>query len=358
MCYLGEPALWITPHLGGRYRFMLGRSDTSNLLNALFAAATQDSLETSWSEFLAQLGAMTRADSVSLLLDLETGETRHWQTGAMAMPDLLRLRQMRNERVYSQTDLPGGGAQDRPLRAVRCAIPAGGQTILMVQHPQRDFRGTDGLQLDHLAPYMGQAMGIWLHLRNAHARAAIDRDISRQLGAGAIIFNPSGGLIDISPAARTMIEAQSGLSLPSHGRLDCADPLRARALRQGLSAALADPGQPVSVALSATPPLHLSIRAGLWGERRALIGILRGVTTARLLPLDQIARALCLNRSEARLAALLCDGFSLRDAATELGWTIETARSASKQIFARCGISGQPELLRKMLTGVLWFQDG
>ena len=71
---------------------------------------------------------------------------------------------------------------------------------------------------------------------------------------------------------------------------------------------------------------------------------------------EELAIALHL-LEEARLAALLCDGFSLRDAATELGWTIDTARSASKQLFARRGVSGQAAPLPPMPTGVLWFQD-
>jgi uncharacterized protein YcnI len=50
----------------------------------------------------------------------------------------------------------------------------------------------------------------------------------------------------------------------------------------------------------------------------------------------------------------LGDGFSLAQAAAELGWTVETARSCSKQVFARMGVGGQTGVLRRMLASAVW----
>jgi hypothetical protein len=50
----------------------------------------------------------------------------------------------------------------------------------------------------------------------------------------------------------------------------------------------------------------------------------------------------------------LGDGFSLAQAAAELGWTVETARSCSKQVIARMGVSGQTGVLRRMLASAVW----
>ena len=91
------------------------------------------------------------------------------------------------------------------------------------------------------------------------------------------------------------------------------------------------------------------------GER-GVIGMLRTTPLATEKRPEEIAAHLKLSRSEARLAALLVDGMTLKSAAVQLGWTEETTRSASKKIFARMDVSGQPELIRRVHGGSLWFR--
>ena len=67
-----------------------------------------------------------------------------------------------------------------------------------------------------------------------------------------------------------------------------------------------------------------------------------------------MARHFALAPAEARLAQLICDGRSLAEAAADLGWTLESTRSASKQVFARMGVRGQAEVIRRMQGGSLW----
>ena len=43
----------------------------------------------------------------------------------------------------------------------------------------------------------------------------------------------------------------------------------------------------------------------------------------------------------------------MREAAADLGLTVETARNYSKKIYAKTGARGQAELVRNILTGVL-----
>lgn len=65
-----------------------------------------------------------------------------------------------------------------------------------------------------------------------------------------------------------------------------------------------------------------------------------------------IAALFDLSPSEASLAALLTQGFSLTEAAEELGLTESTVRSYSKRIFAKVGVSRQTELVRLILRSV------
>ncbi|MBE3640524.1 helix-turn-helix transcriptional regulator, partial [Mangrovicoccus algicola] len=86
----------------------------------------------------------------------------------------------------------------------------------------------------------------------------------------------------------------------------------------------------------------------------AILGRLRHELSARALPVSRVAAAFGLSRSEARLAAALADGLSLAEAAEELGWTLGTARSASKQLFARMGTASQAGVVRRLLESGVW----
>src|SRR5690606_19596642 len=94
------------------------------------------------------------------------------------------------------------------------------------------------------------------------------------------------------------------------------------------------------------------------GVEPVIAAALRRAPEAAALPPEPLAAALDLNRSETRLAVLLCDGRTLAEAAEALGWTLETTRSASKRIFARTGTRGQGDLIRRMQGGVEWLATG
>ena len=60
-----------------------------------------------------------------------------------------------------------------------------------------------------------------------------------------------------------------------------------------------------------------------------------------------------LSRSEARLALALSQGKSLAEAATALGFTLETTRNYSKRIYAKTGTRGQADLVRIILASII-----
>lgn len=69
--------------------------------------------------------------------------------------------------------------------------------------------------------------------------------------------------------------------------------------------------------------------------------------------LEQLISSLFdLSPSEAILAALLTQGFSLTEAANELGLTEATVRTYSKRIFGKVGVGRQSELVRVILRSV------
>lgn len=349
-----------------------------SLLKALFAASVVPECgpasgpDRGWSGFLGALMSELGADG-ALLQTLEQGRVlRSWGVGAaVSVPPPDGLARMRNDRVYAQLDLPENPDPDRPLRALRCGLGSGkpghgGFAVLAVQRRGRDFRATDGAHLAGLGPYLGQAITSWRALRHERGRAALERMAGAGLGVTWLRLAPSGRVLGSGVGAGVASGAVSDIQVPgmqvsASGWPEFVQAGAGRAFRQALASVQEAPfqqdGAP-SVAgpvdLSRDPPVQMILLRHDFGQGPEPAAILRRAPRAQDLPVDRIAVAFGLNRSEARLAALLCDGFTLETAALRLGWTIQTTRSCSKQVFTRMGVRGQPGVLRRMLTSLVW----
>lgn len=339
--------------------------DETEILAALFAASlglTEGSSpqgsaaarEDLWHGFLSRLAAATQAESALLRLGGPGRPVTGWQVGAdWDGPAEAVVERMRSGRVYSQIDLPGAGPSGPPLRALRWRLGREARVLLALRRRGEDFRAVDGLQLSNLIPYLGVVLGGWRQLEEERARALLDGQIAAALGGGWILFAPSGQVSAMAEGLEARLQVLAGLGLRADGRLSLPEEA-AQALRLALAAVAQQPGTVRQVVLSTEPRVELRLGLQTVGGELQLTGRLRHALSARALPPDRLARAFGLSRSEARLAACLCDGLSLAEAAQVLGWTLETARSTSKQIYARMEVSGQPGVLRRMLESGVW----
>jgi DNA-binding CsgD family transcriptional regulator len=328
--------------------------DQAGLLQALFTAATS-AAEAPWDGFLELLCKVTQSEGAALGLDRGASPPLTFEVGPCpAFAPELRQR-LRPERVYDQDSLP-----ERPapgfLRAV-ASRESTCQATLWLHRPEhrRDFRSAEAQPLHALAPFLGPAGHTFLALRQERARAALADRLNRSLGAGWLVLDLAGALLDLSQDT-SALAASIGLRLPERRRPEFAGTELARGFRAAVTACTA--GQPPQPALlSHAPPVEaLLSRESLGGEPVILVRLRRGLQ-AGALPDGALARHLGLSRSEARLATLLADGHSLRTAAAALGWTEETARSCSKTLFSRLHLHGQPDLLRRILGSAVWFCD-
>lgn len=339
-------------------------SSETEILTALFAAAMDDSEGNSsilWPDFLNLLAQGSHAESTLLKVQWWSASPVLWKVGAnWSVPDVATIVRMRAGRIYSTVDLPadensGSDAPGRAVRALKVMIGQEGVALLMLQREGADFRATDALRLSILAPYIGPALKGWKKLEQSRSIAALDRQICCDLGAGWIVFSRSGKVQQMAPGMADRLEATAGVYLRADKRLFAPDDNAAEALRRGIAAATLYEGEVQFVELSRAPVVQIVIRAECLAGEQVLVGRLRQSLAARDIPETQLASRFGLSRSEARLAAHLCDGFSLRDAAQALGWTLETARSCSKQIYAKTGTNGQTDVLRRILLDIVWF---
>ncbi|MGI3167277.1 helix-turn-helix transcriptional regulator [Pseudooceanicola sp. 200-1SW] len=316
------------------------------IFQTLLSAATGQAGAPGWPELLRLLAETTRADSLALRFDQRGRRVAAWHHGPPP-PELAQPEKLRAGRVYAQGDLPGLGPRPAPLRALRAPAGPGGCALLLMRRAPgaEDFRAIDGVQLSTLAPYLGPALTGWQGAEAVRARAARDRALARDLGAGWILFSPTGQILDRGAGLEGLL-AGSGARLTGDGRLHLPEEGSAQALR----AALARP-DPAWLLLSAAPRLEVWITPEGPGARLAR---LRRPPGAAALPPARVAAQFALAPAEARLAQRICDGRSLAEAAGDLGWTLESTRSASKQVFARMGVRGQAGVIRQMQGGALW----
>lgn len=328
--------------------------DQTKLVRALLAA-TEDLRQGAWGGFLALVKSVTQADGVALVLD-QGSRTEAWQEGPC--PDLgAEMRQnLRFDRVYAQDSLPRGGVVDGHFRAVKVRGESGRQISLNLSRGshQRDFRGTDGQLLSALVPFLGQAMDLWRARIGERDRMELSERLLGALGGGWVRFDITGTILAVSPLAKAWGDT-AGLRLEERRRIEFSEGERAQAWRAAFAKALASEA-PTPVMLGEEPLAEMVLRREALAGEKAVVGALRITHSATVIPAEALAGHFGISQSEARLAALICDGFSLKEAAIALGWTEESARTCSKAIFARMGVHGQPALVRRMSQSALWYQ--
>lgn len=348
--------------------------DQTRLLTSLYAVAMGQALETwpagsadlrnpsvggfdaGWAPFLTVLAESARADGAELHW-IEQGRYIHRCTVGKTADgplDLAMSERLRTGRVYSQFDLPSDERSKTtlpPLRAMRWRIGADIWGVLVLRRRAGDFRAIDAHQLSVLLPHLAPAMQGWQSLNRARARAALDHQICAGLGAGWIVFTPSGHVSAMADGLEQRLTELADIHLRADQRLTLAPPA-SRALREAISAVSHRENEPQ--ALSLAPSVRMLLAREIYDGLPRLVGRVRHDVSARSLPLDRVMTGLGLNRSEARLAVALCDGLTLAAAAISLGWTLETARSNSKRLFARLDVHGQPGVVRAMHTSAIW----
>jgi DNA-binding CsgD family transcriptional regulator len=323
--------------------------DQTELTRTLFADAAAK-VEAPWATFLDQLREVTQADGAGLCVDPEGASL--WTRGDCPVIDAPLRGRLRIDRVYAQDGLPLTDWTKGFLRVVKARIDATSHVTVWLHRGlhRKDFRSSDGQILSALTPFLGQAAQMSLTLRVERTEAALSETLAARLGAGWIMLDRSGVVQSLSGAAREWSERE-GLRITDRRRLEFPDADVAQEFRTGFAAVVAGEGT-VTIAL---PNVELVLsRDDQFGEG-SIVGSLRTMPIAGALSNERIAAHFGLSRSEARLLAQLCDGHTLRSAAEVLGWTEETARSTSKVIFARLGVSGQPAMIRRIMGSGVWF---
>ncbi len=291
---------------------MITPQDTTLLL--AIARAGSDGAD--WSAMLCELAARTQADSAQFWFGARVWDLVEGQPAQLPLP----LAGLRPGRVYTGEELAEralGAELAGDQRALRLTASVG-DAWLLLGRLRGEFRAVDSALLSSLVPHLEQAMHLATQMQRLQDEVAQATMLARRMQVGRVRFGARGDLVEQDAVARDLL-ARAGVVLPAKGLA-------------GAGLVMLAPGLEM-LCLSDT-------------------GYLRATGSALPAP-EMIARSLGLSLPEARLARALGHGASLVQAAKALGLTIETARYYSKQIFAKTGLRGQPDLMRRLWSGAL-----
>jgi DNA-binding CsgD family transcriptional regulator len=342
-----------------------------------------------WSSFLDQLLRRTNAGYASLVFrppGLAPNTVFHLFAGEKFPPSVQKLyresfykrdptpyHQMLEGRVYSLNELlkPGDPARDsyvkemlspsgmNALRMMRLVEPTGVNAWLSITRRHGDFNENDDALLSGIAPYLRSVLRSFVALEQERVNALLSGDAIRRLNFGWIMLDAAGYVLDADAQAKSILAESTALRQTAAGLLTA----KSRALSREIAAAIKalatdEHARPRAMIVNEDPWLDMLLvpanrRSMSAKSAPTVIAYVHGDNWLSADRCEQIADLFGLLPSEARLALALGRGMSIADAATDLGLTIETARTYTKKIYAKMGARGQADLVRFLHRSIL-----
>lgn len=357
---------------------------------ALVAAVVDGAFETPlWSTFLTELRNLTGADYATLIFrppDRPLTESLHLFSGddsrlrvddvysthlsslelltdfraepgpVYSFGDLYPPKSSRHRVFYEEVVVPSGISA---LRMIRVNETAGVSAWLTISRRSVDFTTGDDDLLRSIAPVLRGVLRNYVALERERFAAAVTGDAMRRLHFGWMTLDARGHVLEHEREAGRVLTLSGVLSKGPQGRLV----VRGKELKQEIFKGierLAGNAQarPLAITLCQDPWLDMllipSAQSRLSANpRAAVIAYVHGDSWHSADRCEQLRQLFGLSPSEARLALALTRGMTISEAAVELGIQVGTARKCSKQIYAKSGARGLPDLVRIMMRSVL-----
>lgn len=186
----------------------------------------------------------------------------------------------------------------------------------------------------------------------------LGRAVLEKIDRGVVLLDATGGVLDANSIARHVIESGNGLLL-RNGRFAFVDAaLDARFERLLVAAAKGD-GQPRVVAASVKRPGSATCRVLVSPiviesgrpPAAAYIVVIYAPAEQRAIAAEVLLEIYGLTRAQADVARQLYAGRSVEETAIALKLSLNTVRTHLKQIFSKCEVQSQAELLHTLALG-------
>ncbi|MGV2495154.1 helix-turn-helix transcriptional regulator [Pelagerythrobacter aerophilus] len=296
--------------------------------------------------------------------DLDPMSNALKRTGEILLLEEVAPREgLERDEFYLEVMKPYGIAQ---ALGMYVAEPGGIECNLGLVSHSESFRFTARHKalMAALRPHVQIALELFSRIQRDESQIGVLTSTLDRLTIATFILDGRGRVLRMNKAAEAKIDRGETFRLADRhlavgGRTDSRK--FERILKEALLSRIESTGVGLVRAFRCADPanegLGILVRA-IERERAAPIDASPGAIVYATDPapgatFEQLIAALFdLSPSEAGLAALLTQGFSLTEAAEELGLTESTVRSYSKRIFAKVGVSRQTELVRLILRSV------
>ncbi|WP_374527509.1 helix-turn-helix transcriptional regulator [Novosphingobium sp.] len=299
---------------------MLTSADETDLLIPLLGGGADGAR---FASFLDRLIRRTQADTAALVLEgavFERGE------GLGTLVQCIRAAGLRRGRVYALAELTDEDGCADDARVLR--LPGDDPAWLAITRAD-GCRAADSALLSALAPYVGMALRQFRAEQRHAAQAAASAAAFERAGAGWLLLDAEGRVVEVGPGLAERFEA-AGLRLRVGERLGGFVPGDA----------------PRAAVLSVAPRIEAVLMpSDLPGA--ATMALCRFAAAGEQPSAPLFAALTGLPPREAEFAVALARGASIAEAGEALGLTLETARNYSKQAYAKLGLRGQAELVRR-----------
>jgi DNA-binding CsgD family transcriptional regulator len=360
--------------MGAKY-MAVSSSDERDLLVPLVEGIHERPL---WDTFLKRLLARTRATRIALVVRFAAAQgiepliRQASANPALPEPDFVRFATLglipfgaqRRNRVYALEEMlnydnpEARGAQRKFLsesqvadaRFIRAAARGEHDLWLVLLHERIEFGAGDSALLTGIAPYLAASLHSLIELTMLRERLAMAEDTLALLGIGQAALDREGHVVATDRVFASAFEVREGErpALPAnagHALTDaCAElvdraPAARRIVLTGEHELMLRPARQAADAL----PSAAAAIATLRRPQREDPG--SGARAA--------ARLHGLSDREAALAEAISRGVGIVEAGAALHLSQETARNYSKRIYAKTGASGQADLVRLLLSGLV-----
>jgi DNA-binding CsgD family transcriptional regulator len=246
------------------------------------------------------------------------------------------------------------------------AVRDGTQATFSLHRPRRqhDFSATDKTVLQVLAPHLVRAAEISRQVGQAREEMRMAFSLLDALPLGVTLLDREGRAVFFNRAAGAIFARADGIRLDRRGQLCAANTLANAWLKKAIASCLGTSLEQMRAAgdaaivprvpkgrgyaVTVSPAGMLPSPFGETARARAVL-LLRDLDRRGEARPEVLRRLYRLTPAEARLAALIADGLSLKEAAEALSVTPASARVTLKRAFQKTGTRRQAELVRLVL---------
>lgn len=183
----------------------------------------------------------------------------------------------------------------------------------------------------------------------------LSRFILDKLDRGVVLLDAEGAVVDANSAAQKVLGGRHGIVV-RNGRLTFADAQFDERFVRLLGHSRAPARRSIAALLRRADGVFCRIvvaHANSHGAQRGVryVALLYPSDGMQAITTEVLTELYGLTRAQADVARMLYAGYSVEETAEQLQLSLNTVRTHLKQIFSRCDVQSQRELLQMLATG-------